>query len=134
MLDKWYNLKDKQPEFVRFDEDFHGIVEQSNPILLVINDRLVIGYYIKTPLEVEKIESEDDDGFVDTEIVYDYSIAIDGNTPLIHIAQMTEENSMSTEYFGKCLTEFNIDAYWSEIDVKDVLSQIDLLRKEKQNG
>lgn len=132
MLDKWYNLKDKQPELIHSMSGYDGIIEQSNPILLIINNIPVVGYYTKTPLEMESEEFED--GSVDTEIVYDYSIAINGNTPLIHIAQMTEENSMSTEYFNKCLAKLNIDAYWSEIDIANVLSQIDLLRKEKQDG
>lgn len=124
MLDQWYNLKDKQPKLIHSMPGCDGTIEYSNPILVMINNVPVIGYYVKEPFA-------QDSG----EIVDDYVVEISGHTSLSHIAQMTGVDFTDGECFGMDdLERWNLDAYWSEIDMINVLLQIDLLRKEEQDG
>ena len=111
MLEKWYNFKESRPEF---KHEKYG-VEYSDPVLFMINGTLRYGFYTSQVFINEKYEEQRDE--------------------VIELATVSFTLIQDDYKYPECLgyDEFdNLEIYWSQINLIDILLSIDLLKKEKE--
>ena len=108
MFEKWYNIKDKQPELVHVNKNDGE--KFSDQILLLVNDKLYIGVYV--------LYSEN----------YSLELASYGLCSLEEKYNFVEDEEV---IYSDHFDEYEI--FWSKIDIIELLMYKDLCKGENKN-